>query len=468
MSSLAASNQGWVASPIQTTGQHAITGWRRHLLLYVASAALLLLGATYVGYGLRHLVSTQKPATDLHMRWLEQRYVYNGQNPYDVIKVVRSRLFDLPPPECPRDNRVDPRIGKPYQRAGGYPPWAFPSVAPIVLPTRWPVTTAYFALVNILALTITFIWAYRIGRPHGPAGGVFLGAAAVAVFGNYRSLQVGQYSILVTSLLIGVYWLVQKNKAVAGGIVFGLAALKPQVSAVFGLGFVVRRQWRALAAATAYVVVASIITWVLTKTDPIEMLQQMYALGQSWVDHPNPRVHEQIPMGSCSFSSVLLDLHLERTIATPLAAIVGFTLAGVLMWLWRDSSTLTLFAIAATTGRLWSYHRPYDDVMLIFLLVALGKLTLTHRSIGTVLAFCLVGLSLWAWFPIKFPPLALQIAIMSSWLFGLAVLLAWEPRSGQVGAQIDLNESTVSSRDGSSNGAGIRSFAQRGRTLCSR
>ena len=120
--------------------------------------------------------------------------------------------------------------------------------------------------------------------------------------------------------------------------------------------------------------------------------------------------NEQIAMGISSFSSVLLDLHLDRKIATPLAAITGLLLAGVLMWLWRNSSTLTLFAIAATTGRLWAYHRPYDDVMLIFLIVALGKLVMTHRSIGTVFAFCLVGLSLWAPFPKRTIPLPLQIA----------------------------------------------------------
>jgi len=373
------------------------------------------------------------------MRWLEQRYVYNRQNPYDVVQLVRAQRFNLTLPECTRDNRVDPEIGKPYQRAGGYPPWTFPTVAPIVLPTQWHFTATYFALLNVLALTITFVWAYQIGRPHSRAGGVFLGAAAVAVFGHYRSLQVGQYAILVNALLIGVYWLVQKSRPFASGILFGLAMLKPQISVLFALGFLVRRQWRALAAATAYVVLASLVTWVMTRTNPIEMLAQMYTLAQGWADHPNPSIHEQIPLGCNSFSSLLLDLHLDRKVATPLAAITGLLLAAVLMWLWRNSSTLTLFAIAATTGRLWSYHRPYDDVMLIFLMVALGKLVMTHRSIGTVLAFCLVGLSLWAPFPIRFPPLALQIALMSSWLFGLAILLAWEPRSGWIEDQINLN-----------------------------
>jgi hypothetical protein len=368
------------------------------------------------------------------MRWLEQRYVYNGQNPYDVVELVHAQQFNLPLPECTRDNRVDPEIGKPYHRAGGYPPWTFLTVAPFVLPTPWQFTVTYFAILDVLALTITFVWAYQIGRSHSLAGGVFLGAAAVAVFGNYRAFQVGQYGILVNALLIGVYWLVQQRRPIASGLLFGLAMLKPHISLLFGIIFLVRRQWRAVAAATAYVALASLFAWVMTKTNPIEMLKQMYALTQRWAYHPNPHIHELHTIGRNSLASLLLDLGWDRRAVTPLAAITGLIVASVLMWLWRNSSTLTLFAIAATIGRLWSYHHLYDEVMLIFLIVALGKLVMTHRSIGTVLAFCLVGLTLWTPFPIQLP-MPVQSAIMSSWLFGLAILLAWEPRSGPIAAQ---------------------------------
>jgi hypothetical protein len=250
---------------------------------------------------------------------------------------------------------------------------------------------------------------------------------------------VGQYGILINAMLIGVYWLTERRKNVEGGILFGMATLKPQISVPFGLIFLVRKYWKALAAASAYVVVASVFTWVMTRTNPIEMLQQMYALAQNWAEHPNPNINEQIPMGSSSFLSVLLRLHVDKKIATPLAAITGMVLAMALTWLWRNSSTLTLFAIAATTGRLWSYHRPYDDVMLIFLIVPLGKLVLAHRSIGTVLPFLLVGISLWTPFKGYYPALGLQIVQILIWLLGLATVLAWEPRSGLAKDQMVLD-----------------------------
>ena len=303
----------------------------------------------------------------------------------------------------------------------------------------------------------------RLDGPIAAPAGSFWALAAVAVFGHYRSLQVGQYPIIVNALLIGVYWLVQKRRPVAGGVLFGMALLKPQISGLFALTFLVRRQWGALAAATAYVVLASLVTWAVTRTNPIEMIEQMYTLAQGWIDHPDPRINEQHPIGISSFSSLMLALHVDRKVATPLAAITGFLLAGVLMWLWRNGRTLTLFAIAATTGRLWSYHHPYDDVTLIFLIVALGELVLTHRSRGTVFAFCLVGLSLWA--PLsKNYPLALQIAQIIIWLLGLAILLAWEPRSGQIEDHVNVNEKLLSSSNSWSL-AGISSAPQRARSL---
>lgn len=191
-------------------------------------------------------------------------------------------------------------------------------------------------------------------------------------------------------------------------------------------------------------VLASLFTWAMTRTNPVEMLQQMYALAQGWVDHPDPRINEQHPIGTSSFSTVMLALHVDRKIATPLAAITGLFVCGILAWLWRRSSTLTLFAIAATLGRLWSYHMAYDDVMMIFLIVALGRLALMHPSKATVFAFCIVGLSLWAPLP-KSNPLAPQFAQIGSWLLGLSILLAWEPQSSQIEDHFDLDEKVPAS-----------------------
>jgi hypothetical protein len=427
-----------------TALEDPVAGRRRHRILWVVTAALLLLSAAWIVQGFRFLLFQNPGAVDLKFRWLEQRYIWNGQNPYDVVLLEAAHRYHRPSPECTRNNRVDPAIGPLYHRQGGYPPWAYFTAMALVLPTEFQTTRIYFAALNALALTITFVWAYRLGRFHSRAGGIFLAAAALAVFGHFKTLDAGQYGILVNGLLIGVYLLVTRYRFVLAGITYGLAFLKPQISALFAIIFLVRRQWSSLVAATLYVVLASLGMWALIKTNPIEMLTQMSAIVQSWSHHPDPDHYldpTYVPMGYSSFSHLMLMLHVDWKIATPLGAALGLFLTGVLMWLWRNGETLALFAVAATMGRLWSYHLNYDDVMLIFLVVALGKLVLARPSLGTILAFSLVGLTLWvpvrSWH--KPYPLALQVAQVSIWLFGLAVLLAQQPRSRGLEDELKLN-----------------------------
>jgi hypothetical protein len=377
------------------------------------------------------------------MRWLEQRYFYNGQNPYDVALYAFSLRKHEPPPECARNNRFDPKIGPLYYRQGGYPPWYFLTATMLILPTDFNTTRIYFAVLNGLALAFTAVWAYRFGRFHSLAAGVMLGSATLALYGNYKAIEVGQFGILVNAFLIGAYWLAERQKPVAAGISYGMAILKPQISALFVFIFLVRRQWKLLLAATAYGLLACAVAWAVTRTNPVEMTLQMVALTREWThpvvkEQPEPGPQPtQLTIGRSELLSLFEDLGASYNVAMPLAALVGLIALGVLLWRWRKATPLTLLAIAATVSRLWSYHYVYDDVMLVFLLVALGRLALTHRSLGTVLAFGLVGLSLWT--PVYYhlvvvdgrPHLALQIAQMLTWLFGLAVLLAWEPRSNR-------------------------------------
>jgi hypothetical protein len=94
-----------------------------------------------------------------------------------------------------------------------------------------------------------------------------------------------------------------------------------------------------------------------------------------------------------------------------------------LLWKYRSRSPLILFAIPAVIGRLWMYHRRYDDAMLVFLLVPLGLLALSRRTPATLVSFLIVGLSLSA------PPrdsdqtTAVILAKVLVWIVGLWHLL---------------------------------------------
>jgi len=406
----------------------------------VTSVVLLLASTVWLARGSKHLI-TGSSNPDLYSRWRELRYLYNGQNPNDLgeaaaaeyfsralpepqgtrfLRAATARYFGQPLPECSRNCRIDPGIGPLYFWEGTYPGWSYFTAAAFVPPTNWQVTCICFAAFDFLALAAVAIWAYRLGRPHSVAGGVFLAASALGMYGNYSALDRGQFSLIVNGLLIGVYFLMERSRPTAAGIAYGMALIKPHISALFAIVFLVRKQWRMLAAAAAYVVVASLCIWALSKTNPMEMLKQSLDAGML-------RGNDG---GQSSLLSLLIDLDVDRTVATPLVAISGLIATAAIAWLSRSGAMTVLYAAAATIGRLWTYHHGYDNVMLVFLIVALGEALLTRYSNWLAFAFCVVAVSLWS--PLHYVPptyfLAVQIAQIMSWLLGLVVLLASDPR----------------------------------------
>jgi hypothetical protein len=75
----------------------------------------------------------------------------------------------------------------------------------------------------------------------------------------------------------------------------------------------------------------------------------------------------------------------------------GVSLISLLMifYLFRNASLLTLFAASCVMARLCTYHRIYDDVMLVFLLLAFLKIVYQNPQIPKIVVFILLGLSLW-------------------------------------------------------------------------
>jgi hypothetical protein len=95
----------------------------------------------------------------------------------------------------------------------------------------------------------------------------------------------------------------------------------------------------------------------------------------------------------------------------------------------QHTSLLTLFACAAVIGRVFTYHRPYDDLMLVFLLLALLTLAFSYPSRLNIIIVSLVGLTLWL--PLSIQNLASpywSIFQNTIWLIALVYLLvnSWE------------------------------------------
>jgi hypothetical protein len=206
---------------------------------------------------------------------------------------------------------------------------------------------------------------------------------------------------------------VHKSRQVLAGLALGMAAIKPQLAAPFGLILLVEKQWWAVAVTMVYLIVASAITGMRVDASPIMMLRQMQAYLNS--AHWN--------LSNLGLLDPLVSLGASKQVITGISLCLGGMACCWLMFRYRKRSPLTLMAIASVVAQLWSYHRRYDQVGLIFLLLALGEVTIVERRAWPRVAFALVGLSLWLpnrdidWRGI------LPFLQQSVWVFGLIVLL---------------------------------------------
>jgi len=120
--------------------------------------------------------------------------------------------------------------------------------------------------------------------------------------------------------------------------------------------------------------------------------------------------------------NVLTNFGINPLMATMLLAVLATAIIIGIFYLFKDNSLLFFFAIVSVMGRLWTYHLIYDNVMLIFLLLALINLTFNQSNKSNILILTLVLLSLSL--PAKVTDLPFAQIIQSTiWIVGFFYLL---------------------------------------------
>lgn len=383
----------------------------------VRAATILLLGLSigYLGWGFRQLLVGESPvaAIDLEARWLENRYVLQGQNPYDVYTTSIGE-----PRATGRDASIDPDLGPVW--LVGYPPWSYVPASLLVPPiAAFGPVRAWFAALSALSLAFLALWAHRGLRRRDPELALLGAATVLGLTPNLFTLSAGQYGLVVNALVVGSFLLAERGHRTGAGAALGIALLKPQSAGTFVIAHLASGNLRAvaIAAALAGAFAAAALAWI--DTGPIEYFRDMAG----------------IPLGDgYGFYSWAVALGGDPAFWAPALGIGGAIVTAALLWRHRAASLWTHLAIAAVVGRLWSYHGIYDDVMLVFLPLALLRAWSEGRGGRRVPAAWLAVLATLA-APIPYLPqrdwASLQVAHVAIWIAGLAVLLrAEEATSG--------------------------------------
>ncbi len=292
---------------------------------------------------------------------------------------------------------------------GSQPPWAYQFGLVLTWP-EWPAVRAYFAVVNMIALAFLMWWAYHLPRDATREARLLLMSAVGAFGGSCTATEVGQISIIVTALLAGALWSDRTGRAYLCGILVALAMIKPTISAPFAVALLVTARYRAAFAAAAYGLAASAMTWMVTGVSPLRMLQQMAAASTTFISHGT--------LGLVDIASLLGASPAAIVVLPLLIAVPGVALMAMV----RPSLPMA-FAVASIWGRLWTYHKSYDDLMLVFVLVPLGMWALARQPSRAALA-AFVAMGALAWIPGRVLSLVeVQVLQLVVWPIALAVVV---------------------------------------------
>jgi hypothetical protein len=362
-------------------------------VLRLASVVLGLLGVAYLLEGFVRALFGPLPQ-DLARRWLENAYFVRGIDSLDVYAGTKP---------------VAPDIG--VAHPGGYPPWSLPIALVLAPPVQQRFLQIYFAALNAFALAAVVWFARRAARSQGAVAANFVSASVVAISANAVVLRNGQYGLLVNGFLAGVLVALETRNPVRAGVWLAIAALKPQSSGPFGLLLFARDRRLGIVSAAVMLVVCAVGAASWLESSPLHMLSQVVGQASHWEG------------GDAGLLQLLLLAGVPRGAA--IAALAGMASIGgaVLLHVHRARSLLVQAAIACVIARLWAYHRRYDDVLLVFLLLPLALDALERSTRASWLAFLGVGVTLWL--PLRevdHGPVLIALKVLA-WALGLGTLL---------------------------------------------
>jgi hypothetical protein len=309
--------------------------------------------------------------SDLHRRWVVGQYVREGVNPYPLALAAlqntygplgggraKPRVYAVP--RLAPDDPAAGEAARPLLRAHRTPEAVYPPSADLLLavtPGMLPEGGVHLAgmIVNLVLLIACTMLLCRL--PSGAAAYSPLGIAAAAVLvlawsPTQSAVVAGQFSILVTVCLLLAFRSLDSHEYLAGAW-FALALIKPSMALPFFILPLVRGRWRAIGVAAGLHLAATGVQAVRVGVAPWELLRQ-------WTG-----VAAYFTQGQFTLQEVVSFLHLADTPAG-FAVIGGFVLfAAAWCLVNRTAADASLIDFLCFVSILWTYHGPYDFVILL-------------------------------------------------------------------------------------------------------
>jgi hypothetical protein len=236
-----------------------------------------------------------------------------------------------------------------------YPPTALPVFTPLVAPFDGRSLRIVWLVGNLVALG--FVLKSAVGdrcRSWGRETRLAFCGVVAASKPARLTIGMGQYSLIPLALTLAAVQRAGQGRPWSAGLALAIALAKPtMVLPVLGL-FAVRRWWKALlvAAAVQGICLGAVSAWL--GVGPEQLIRE-------WVG----RASGQQAAGLIDAPSVLARIAPEVAEQGGLVSLVVLVTAFAVLYAGRHRSDLALASVACWFSAVFTYHRPYDLVLLI-------------------------------------------------------------------------------------------------------
>jgi len=242
-----------------------------------------------------------------------------------------------------------------------YPPYAFPMYAAFFWPPNFQWARGVLHVLSLSALGV-LMWYGASQLAFAGRAAALLGVAVPLVFsGNFTALKVGQFSVICIGLLALQIILLKNGRSSLAGLCWALAMIKPHIALPFAALFLLRRQWRGLVVGgMAVVALSGFALWWTSVPAPALWVQGVATQKLQFVQEESYGAGLWIgAFGVEPRLAMLAGL-----------ALTGFFALSLLVPFVRERLSIEqAAAVCAVLATALFYHRHYDNLLLVFLLL---------------------------------------------------------------------------------------------------
>lgn len=267
-----------------------------------------------------------------------------------------------------------------------YPPYAFPMLWFLVPFSDYQINRTWMTAINLFCAGMMAGYGWKLGRAYGWRGSALLALSTTAFFALSTNLLGAQLGLLVNALLVLMLTALNLKRPWRAGVFWMLAMIKPQNSLFAVILFFKRATWKPVLAATGILIGLSQIVAEYCDIPLRQILSSMIFSN----------LHQHFIRQGNSITSILAQLDISPVLLT-MAGLAGSLLIVFLLRRRLHARVSPLVELAVLLGimRVVFYHRPYDNIMLVFLILALGQHALEKNKLHAWLAYLWTGLTVW-------------------------------------------------------------------------